>query len=64
VKGATLDPSARDNASIAQMSEDVPQRWWGAMQGEAFTTPVPEKPRGNLLIEVLHATVPSLKPMA
>jgi predicted ATP-dependent Lon-type protease len=64
VKGATLDPSARDNASIAQMPEQVPQRWWGTMQGEAFTTPVPEKLRDDLFIEVLHAAVPSLKPMA
>jgi hypothetical protein len=55
-------PGTRNNAGIAQMPEQVPQGWRGTMPGEAFTTPVPEKLRDYLLIEVLHSTFPTLKP--
>jgi hypothetical protein len=61
---AMLYLDARDNACSAQMREEVLERRWDAMQGGTFTTPVPEKRRDYLLVNLLHCPVSSLKPTA
>jgi hypothetical protein len=61
-RAALRFPGASNNAGIAQMPKQVPQGWRGTMPGESFTTPVQEKLRDYLLIEVLHSTLLTLKP--
>jgi hypothetical protein len=64
MEGATRSLNTRDNACSAQMREDVLERRWDAMQGGTVTTPIPEKHRDYLFVNLLHCSVSFLKPTA